>query len=169
MLEQMRKVVLEFVLQARDLLRAMLIASVIVPFFGNRRSFDAKPIRVRSRLITSSMSDAIENREIGLQPDRRTQAAAESGWQTNGTCRPRPAPPAIADQLLDPPQHLLRRPPREGQQQNRAGRHATLDQPRHPINQRARLARACARHHQQRALAMGHRGELGRVQQTRHT
>ena len=71
---------------------------------------------------------------------------------------------AIADQLLDPPQHLLRRAPREGQQQDRTGRHAALDQPRDPIDQRARLAGAGARDHQQRAFAMGHGGELLRIQ-----
>ena len=63
----------------------------------------------------------------------------------------------IADQLLGAMQHLLRRAAGEGQQQNRAGRDAALDQPRDPINQRASLARARARDHQQRALAMGHR------------
>ena len=72
---------------------------------------------------------------------------------------------AIADQLLCAPQHLLRRAPRERQQQDRAGRHAALDQPRDAIDQRASLARSRARHDQQRAVAMRHGGELRGIQQ----
>ena len=72
---------------------------------------------------------------------------------------------AISDQLLCAPQHLLRGATRERQQQDRAGRHAALDQPRDAINQRASLARSRSRHDQQRAVAMRHGGKLRGIQQ----
>src|SRR5216683_3031730 len=71
---------------------------------------------------------------------------------------------ALADELLDPLKHLLRRPPRKCKQQYRAGLDTTLDKPRDAINQRARLARPGAGNDQQRTIAMRHGGKLRGVQ-----
>src|SRR5260370_30287982 len=71
---------------------------------------------------------------------------------------------ALANELLDPLKHLLRRPPRKREQQYRAGRNAALDKPRDAINQRARLARPGAGDDQQWTIAMSHGGELCGVQ-----
>src|SRR5229473_5791011 len=71
---------------------------------------------------------------------------------------------ALANELLDPLEHLLRRAPRKCKQQYRARRDATLDKPRDAINQRARLARPGAGNDQQRTIAMSHGGELRGVQ-----
>ena len=70
----------------------------------------------------------------------------------------------IADQLLSATQHLLRGATGKRQQQNRAGRNATLNQPRDAINQRASFAGARARDHQQWTLAMRHRRVLRGIQ-----
>ena len=100
MLEQMREVDLDFVFDSRRLLRAMLIASASVPFLGKRRSSSAKPIRVRSRLMTSSMSERSRMVKLGLSPmrlaDRRSVSIGEG---MKGTASHRAS--AIADQLLD--------------------------------------------------------------------
>ena len=71
---------------------------------------------------------------------------------------------AIANELLDPLKHLLRRPPRKRKQQYRAGRDTTFDKPRDAINQRARLARPGAGNDQQWTVAMSHGGKLRGVQ-----
>src|ERR1019366_2338466 len=140
---------------ARRLLRAMLIASAIVLFFGNRRSRDASPIRVRSRLTTSSMSERSSMVKLGLRPIgapiRRNTLLAKEGK----------VPPATSHQLLGATQHLLRRAAGERQQQDRTWLHAALDQPRDAIDQRASLARSRSRYDQQRAFAMRHGGLLG--------
>ncbi len=70
----------------------------------------------------------------------------------------------LADQLLGPAQHFLRGAPGKGQQKDRARRNAAFDEPGHAIDERASLARARARDHQQRAVAMNHRLELGGIQ-----
>src|SRR5271163_358391 len=72
---------------------------------------------------------------------------------------------AVADESLDPPQHLLGGAPRERQQQDCAWRNAALDQPRDAINQRAGLARTGARDYQHRTVAMGYRGKLRWIEQ----
>src|SRR5208282_2697378 len=109
---------------------------------------------------------AIENREIRLQADHAAHLAQDLvGERMEGTARDLTA--AVADQLLDPPQHLLRRAPGKGQQEYRAGRDSALDQPGDPIDERARLAGAGAGDHQQRAFAMGYGGELLRIQDLR--
>src|SRR5690348_8539106 len=71
---------------------------------------------------------------------------------------------ALADELLDPLKHLLRRPPRKREQQYRAGRNAALDKPRDAINQRARLTRPGTGDDQQWAVAMRHGGKLRGIQ-----
>src|ERR1700730_8720282 len=71
---------------------------------------------------------------------------------------------ALANELLAPLKHLLRRAPRKCKQQYRAGRNAALDKPRDAINQRTRLARPGAGDDQQRTIAMRQGGELRGVQ-----
>src|SRR6266436_8171648 len=71
---------------------------------------------------------------------------------------------ALANELLDPLEHLLRRAPRKCKQQYRARRDATLDKPRDAIDQRARLARPGAGDDQQWTIAMRHGGKLRGVQ-----
>src|SRR6266851_10507340 len=71
---------------------------------------------------------------------------------------------ALANELLDPLKHLLRRAPRKREKQYRAGRDTTLDKPRDAINQRARLARPGAGDDQQWTIAMRHGGKLRGVQ-----
>jgi hypothetical protein len=70
-----------------------------------------------------------------------------------------------ADEQLDALAHLLRRlvGERDGEDLVRAGEPAA-DQPRDPVGEHARLARAGARQDQQRPLAVGHRVALGRVE-----
>ena len=70
-----------------------------------------------------------------------------------------------ADEQLDPLAHLLRGLVGEGDREDlvRTGE-AGADQPRDPVGEHARLARAGAGQDQQRALAVGHRVALGRVQ-----
>src|SRR5215470_15077604 len=71
---------------------------------------------------------------------------------------------ALADELLDPLKHLLRRPSRKSKQQYRAGWNAALDKARDSINQCARLARPGAGDDQQWAIAMRHGSELRSIQ-----
>ncbi len=164
MIEELRKIASQLVGQ-----RAILVARHADRF--DDRAFFRKAPLLRSRLdLRPQQIDhvlhvaAIENREVRLEADRRSRSPqhliCERMEGAAGDLRS-----AIADQLLDPPQHLLRRAPRESQQQNRTGRHAALDQPRDPIDQRACLARAGPRDNQQRTLAMGHGGKLLRVEQ----
>src|SRR5216684_8234496 len=71
---------------------------------------------------------------------------------------------ALANELLDPMKHLLRRAPCKREKQYRTRRDAALDKPRDAINQRARLARPGAGDDQQWTVAMRHGGELRGVQ-----
>jgi hypothetical protein len=71
---------------------------------------------------------------------------------------------ALADQMFNPAQHLLRGAARKGEEQNRTRSHTAFDQSRDAINQGAGLARACACHYQQRTVAMNHSGELLRIE-----
>ena len=90
---------------------------------------------------------------------RNTELAKE--WNVP----PATAAALLADQLLGAPQHLLGRAPGEGQQQDGLRGHPPFDQARDPIDQRAGLARPRPSHHQQRAVAMGNRFKLRRVEQ----
>ena len=142
----------------------MLIASVIVPFLGK-----APIARAQAHPRPQQVDDvfhvgAIENGEVGLEPDRGAELAQRQvGEGMKGAAGHRAR--AIAHQVLDPPQHLLRRAPGEGQQQDRARRDAAFDEPRDAVNQRAGLARAGAGDHQDRAVAMGYGGELRGIEQ----
>ena len=148
---------------ARLLLRAMLMTSASVRFFGKRRSLRSQAHPRAQQVDHVLHVGAVEDREIGLESDRRAEAPQHQiGERMERAAGHRPR--AIADQLLHPAQHLLRRAPGESQQQDRSGRHAALDQPGDPINQRAGLARARSGDHQQRALAMPDGFELRRVQ-----
>ena len=61
------------------------------------------------------------------------------------------------DEALHAPEHLLRRSPRERQQQHSLGTRAVLDQVRHAMDQRSRFSRTRARDDQQRATFVGGR------------
>ena len=71
----------------------------------------------------------------------------------------------VAEQQLDALAHLLRGLVGEGDGQELAGaRAAGVHEPGDAVREHARLARAGAGEHEQRALAVGHRLALGRVQ-----
>ena len=72
--------------------------------------------------------------------------------------------PARAQQLLNAVFHHARGFVGEGDRQNRARRHALLDQMRHAIGDHARLARACAGQDQQRSFRRQHSFTLAFVQ-----
>ena len=164
MLAEMREIDLDFFFERAPLVarhadrlgdRALLRKAALA-----RRESHPRPQQIDHVLHVG----AIENREVGLEAHRRAHPAQHVvGERMEGAARD--CARAISDELLCPPQHLLRGAPRERQQQDRAGRHAALDQPRDAIDQRASLARSRARHDQQRAVAMRHGGELRGIQQ----
>ena len=79
--------------------------------------------------------------------------------------RPAPQPRRVAaDQVRDAVHHLARRLVRERQQEDAVDRDALLEQVRHPIGQRARLARARPGQHQRRPRRGRDRRELLRVE-----
>src|SRR5216684_7507761 len=71
---------------------------------------------------------------------------------------------ALANELLDPMKHLLRRAPCKREKQYRARRDAALDKPRDAIDHRTLLARAGAGDDQQWTIAMSPGGKLRGVQ-----
>ena len=164
MLDEMRKVDLDLLAQL-----AALVARH-ADRFGDGALLGKAPIaRAQAHPRPQQVDDvfhvgAVEDGEVRLEPDRGAELAQRQvGEGVKGAAGHRAR--AIAHQVLDPPQHLLRRAPGKGQQQNRARRDAAFDEPRDPVNQRASLARAGAGDHQDRSVAMSHGGELRGIEQ----
>ena len=66
----------------------------------------------------------------------------------------------VADKLFGTLAHLPRRAVREGEEENPLRRHALLDEERHAVDERARLAGSGGRKHEQRTVARRRRRAL---------
>ncbi len=105
----------------------------------------------------------IHDGEVLRQTGRLSVAAEQS--VRRGVERSPTYPLAVAAyEFLRAGQHLLRCSARERQQQYALGRHAPLNEVRHPIHERARLARARTGDDEKGAIAVGCSRGLLRIQ-----
>ena len=129
-----------------------------------------EPLRVELELLDAGLD---EPELVGLVVDREARRVAGAGGvaaqepPARGVERhhPHPGRGAAADEPLDPLAHLACGAVREGDGQD-LGRPRPLggDQVGDAVGEDARLARAGARHHQERALGAQHRFALLRVE-----
>ncbi len=110
----------------------------------------------------------VVDRVVGPEAEQRRLAAQQPGVE--GMERPDPQARGFgAKQRGDAAAHLARRLVRERDREDALGPHAAVfDQMGDPRGEHARLARARAREHEQRAARMLHRRALGVVEGQRH-
>ena len=135
-----------------------------------RRPGHAHRAGAESVLVPQQVHDiggvgGIEQGESRRQPERLREARDE--LMGDGVERAAAEPSsalAAAAQRSCSGEHVVGRPPREGQQQDPLRRHAALEQSRHPGGQRACLSGPGAGHDHERSVPVNDGGELGFVE-----
>ena len=106
----------------------------------------------------------VKSRLIPEQSRVLAQNPVADGMKSPAPQRPHLLP---TEQIRHAPHHFLRRLVRERQQKNAIRRNPLLQQIRHPIRQRARLARTRPGDHERRPRLGAHRRELLFIQLAR--
>jgi hypothetical protein len=109
----------------------------------------------------------VVDQEVAGQADRLAPAPQEAGAGRVERTDPHPLRHR-ATQRHQALAHLARRLVGEGDRQDLPRRDPAVEEPRDPVHQHPGLARAGARQHQQRSVAMFHRRPLLAIERSHH-